>query len=105
MFNASDNQWYGFIVCLIFLFLGEHSKITLNTKNVFIEATATDLQKAIVVLDTVVTMFSQYCKLPFTVEPVEVIYEADGRKELYPVCVLHSNYINCLEVKLSRHNS
>lgn len=26
-------------------FTGEHSKITLNTKNVFIEATATDLQK------------------------------------------------------------
>ncbi|RCN41161.1 phenylalanine--tRNA ligase, beta subunit [Ancylostoma caninum] len=64
---------------------GEHSKITLNTKNVFIEATATDLQKAIVVLDTVVTMFSQYCEKPFTIEPVEVIYEQDGRKEVYPV--------------------
>ncbi|KHJ98420.1 phenylalanine--tRNA ligase, beta subunit [Oesophagostomum dentatum] len=64
---------------------GEHSKITLNTKNVFIEATATDLQKATVVLDTFVTMFSQYCKKPFSIEPVEVIYEHDGRKELYPV--------------------
>ncbi|KAK6734389.1 hypothetical protein RB195_017898 [Necator americanus] len=64
---------------------GEHSKITLNTKNVFIEATATDLQKAIVVLDTVVTMFSQYCQKPFTIEPVEVVYEQDARKEVYPI--------------------
>ena len=45
---------------------GEHSKITLGTKNIFIEATATDLQKAVVVLDTIVTIFSQYCKEPFT---------------------------------------
>ncbi|KAK6016762.1 phenylalanine--tRNA ligase, beta subunit, partial [Ostertagia ostertagi] len=81
---------------------GEHSKITLNTKNIFIEATATDLQKvffssvcfflpltflsqATVVLDTVVTMFSQYCKEPFTIEPVEVFYEESGRREEYPV--------------------
>ncbi|KAK6038554.1 phenylalanine--tRNA ligase, B5 domain protein, partial [Cooperia oncophora] len=64
---------------------GEHSKITLQTKNIFIEATATDLQKATVVLDTVVTMFSQYCKEPFTIEPVEVVYEETGRKEEYPV--------------------
>ena len=45
---------------------GEHSKITLNTRNIFIEVTATDLQKAIVVLDTVTTMFSQYAKKQFT---------------------------------------
>jgi phenylalanyl-tRNA synthetase beta chain len=43
----------------------EHSKITLDTKNVFIEATGTDLKKLEIVLDTVVTMFSQYCKTPF----------------------------------------
>jgi len=49
---------------------GEHSKITLNTKNVFIEVTATDLTKASIVLDTLVTMFSQYCEQAFTVEPV-----------------------------------
>ena len=45
---------------------GDHSKIKLSTKNVFIECTATDLTKANVVLNTVVTMFSQYCKEPFT---------------------------------------
>lgn len=63
--------------------LGDHSKITLNTRNVFIECTATDLHKAEVVLDTVVTMFSQYCEQSFEVEPVEVT-QLDGSKQLYP---------------------
>ncbi|KAI6227038.1 Phenylalanyl-tRNA synthetase beta subunit [Aphelenchoides besseyi] len=53
----------------------EHSKIKLTTKNIFIEATATDLRKAEIVLDTLVTMFGQYCKEKFTVEPVKVVYE------------------------------
>nr|CAG4640742.1 EOG090X03QT [Eulimnadia texana] len=52
---------------------GDHSKITLNTKNVFIECTATDLTRAKTVLDTLVCMFSQYCKDPFTVERAEVV--------------------------------
>ena len=50
---------------LIFLCTGDHSKITLNTKNIFIECTATDLTKAKIVLDILVTMFAQYCKKPF----------------------------------------
>lgn len=54
---------------------GDHSKITLGTKNVFIECTATDLTKANIVLDTVVTMFSEYCAAPFTAVPVKVQYE------------------------------
>ena len=45
-------------------------KRTLATKNIFFEVTATDLTKASIVLDTLVTMFSQYCDKPFTVEPV-----------------------------------
>jgi phenylalanyl-tRNA synthetase beta chain len=53
---------------------GSKSKITLNTKNVFIECTATDLTKANIVLDTVVCMFSEYCATPFSVEPVVVNY-------------------------------
>jgi phenylalanyl-tRNA synthetase beta chain len=36
-----------------------HSRITLETRDVFIECTATDLTKAHIVLDTVVTMFSE----------------------------------------------
>uniref|UniRef100_A0A665W7N6 Phenylalanine--tRNA ligase beta subunit n=1 Tax=Echeneis naucrates TaxID=173247 RepID=A0A665W7N6_ECHNA len=39
---------------------GDHSKITLKTKNVFIECTATDVTKAKIVLDMMVTMFSEY---------------------------------------------
>ena len=64
---------------------GDHSKITLDTKNVFIECTATDLHKAEIVLDTMVTMFSQYCEPKFQVEAVEVSY-ANGKKvnEIYP---------------------
>lgn len=53
---------------------GDHSKITLDTKNVFIECTATDLTKARVALDTIVCAFSQYCKAKYTVETVEVVY-------------------------------
>uniref|UniRef100_A0A8C4H4U8 Phenylalanine--tRNA ligase beta subunit n=1 Tax=Dicentrarchus labrax TaxID=13489 RepID=A0A8C4H4U8_DICLA len=47
---------------------GDHSKITLKTKNVFIECTATDVTKAKIVLDMMVTMFSEYCSQPFTKE-------------------------------------
>lgn len=58
---------------------GDHSKIKLTTTNVFIEITATDLTKVKVTLDTIVTMFSTYCKEQFTVEPVDVEYQ-DGTK-------------------------
>ena len=57
---------------------GSKSKITLGTKSVFIECTATDLTKANIVLDTVVTMFSEHCAQPFTVEPVTVNYQDDA---------------------------
>ncbi|XP_028161926.1 phenylalanine--tRNA ligase beta subunit [Ostrinia furnacalis] len=62
---------------------GDHSKITLNTKNVFIECTATDLTKAIVVLDTIVSMFSQYCGRSHEVQQCKV-FAPDGTYELYP---------------------
>ena len=62
---------------------GDHSKITLKTKNIFVEITATDLHKAKIALDTVVCMFSQYCSAPYTVESVQVI-SADGSHAIYP---------------------
>ncbi|UYV76898.1 FARSB [Cordylochernes scorpioides] len=62
---------------------GDHSKITLDTKNVLIEITATDLSKASIVLDTMVTMFSGYCQNTLTVEQVEVVMP-DGSSKLYP---------------------
>ena len=42
----------------------EHSKITLNTKNIFIDVTATDETKLQIVVNIVATMFSEYCKVP-----------------------------------------
>ncbi|KAK3105221.1 hypothetical protein FSP39_020098 [Pinctada imbricata] len=63
---------------------GDHSKISLKTRNVFIECTATDLNKAKIVLDTLVTMFSQYCDVPYQgIEPAEVI-QPDGTRVIYP---------------------
>lgn len=62
---------------------GAHSAITLKTKNVFIECTATDLTKAKIVLNTMVTMFSVYCERKFEVEPVKVTYSGD-KSYIYP---------------------
>jgi phenylalanyl-tRNA synthetase beta chain len=52
---------------------GDHSKITLNTRNVFMEITATDRTKLEIVNNIMVSMFSQYCAGPFTIEPIEII--------------------------------
>lgn len=54
----------------------------------FIEATATDHTKAVVVLDTIVALFSEYCDQKYTVEPVLVEYY-DDRRWQYPVSLLH----------------
>lgn len=62
---------------------GDHSKITLNTKNVFIECTGTDLHKCEIVLDTMVCMFSEYCETKFEIEAVEIT-NVDGSKHIYP---------------------
>ena len=61
----------------------EHSKITVNTKNILIDVTAHDLTKATIVLNMLVTAFSVYCKDKYTVEPVEVI-DLTGEKIVYP---------------------
>ncbi|CAL5218775.1 g494 [Coccomyxa viridis] len=62
---------------------GAHSAITLDTRDVFIECTGTDLTKAGIVLNTMVTMFSEYCSTPFEIEPVEVI-DSFGQSHVYP---------------------
>lgn len=55
---------------------GNHSKITLSTRNVFIEVTATDRSKAELVLNMVVTAFSSYAAERFAVEAVDIDFEA-----------------------------
>ncbi|KAM8804923.1 SYFB ligase, partial [Eudromia elegans] len=62
---------------------GDHTKIGLNTRNIFIECTGTDNTKAKTVLDILVTMFSEYCEEPFSVEAAEVIYP-NGKTHIYP---------------------
>jgi phenylalanyl-tRNA synthetase beta chain len=88
----------GVVLSLPPIINGDHSKITLQTKNVFIECTATDITKAKVVLNTMVTMFSQYCAEPFTVEQVEIVYP-DGKTSVTPDLSLNEfvvgvDYIN-----------
>ncbi|VVC94495.1 unnamed protein product [Leptidea sinapis] len=72
---------------------GDHSKITLNTKNVFIECTATDLTKATVVLDTIVCMFSEYCGDKYEAQQCKV-FAPDGTYELYPKLQYREEVIN-----------
>jgi len=43
----------------------EHSKLTENTKNIFIEITAISESKAKVCLNTLIWGFSEYCGTPF----------------------------------------
>ncbi|XP_032257156.1 phenylalanine--tRNA ligase beta subunit isoform X3 [Halichoerus grypus] len=62
---------------------GNHSKITVNTKNVFIECTGTDFTKAKIVLDVIVTMFSEYCENQFMVEAAEVVFP-NGKSYTFP---------------------
>jgi phenylalanyl-tRNA synthetase beta chain len=53
---------------------GFFSRMSHQTKNIFIECTACDLTKANIVLDIMVTMFARYCGAPESVEKVEVVY-------------------------------
>ena len=56
----------GVVLSLPPIINGNHSKIKLATRNVFIECTGTDLTKAKIVLNTVLTMFAHSCAEPFT---------------------------------------
>eukprot|EP00891_Asterochloris_glomerata_P001424 jgi/Astpho2/1424/e_gw1.00025.19.1_t len=62
---------------------GAHSAISLDTRDILIEATATDLTKAHVVVSTLCAMFGEYCSTPYEVEPVEVV-SPDGQVTVTP---------------------
>lgn len=95
----------GHVLSLPPIINSDHSKIKTTTKNIFIECTATDLTKAKVVLNTIVTMFSRYCAKSFTVEQVKVIYK--DREMITPDLSNRSmdasvDYINtCVGIKQS----
>ncbi|KAF2858276.1 phenylalanine--tRNA ligase subunit beta [Piedraia hortae CBS 480.64] len=61
-----------------------HSKITLNTRNVFIDITATDKTKLEIVNHILVSMFSQYCAEPFVIEPVKVVSDHNNETRITP---------------------
>lgn len=76
----------------------EATKISPQTKNCFIEITGTDENRCNISLAILVSQFSQYCKTPFTVEPVKIVYP-DGRTLLTPVLKSHDfevdfDYVN-----------
>lgn len=54
---------------------GSKTTMSKETRNVFIDVTATDLTKAKIVLNQLVTLFSEYCVEPFSIETVDVEYE------------------------------
>ncbi|KAF8517820.1 hypothetical protein JB92DRAFT_2904703 [Gautieria morchelliformis] len=84
----------------------EHSKITLNTRNVFIDTTATDETKLSIVINMVALMFAEHCAEPFTVEPVKIVHP-DGKTHITPYIsprdtIAHKSYINaCTGLSLS----
>jgi len=86
---------------------GDHSKISANTRNVFIDITATDKTKVEIVNDILVSMFSQYTDEPFTVEPIQIIsphnHESRQAPNLAPrSTVAEVSYINaCCGLDLS----
>ncbi|KNG74772.1 hypothetical protein PFMG_00954 [Plasmodium falciparum IGH-CR14] len=53
----------------------DHTKISLNTKNVFIECTAIDRNKAQIALNILCSMLSEYCVPKYSIQSFVVIYE------------------------------
>ena len=74
----------GIIMSLPPIINSQHTKMTLNTHNVLLDITGTDLTKCEIVLNTLIAMFSVYCKNPFTVEEIKVINEKTGESKTYP---------------------
>ncbi|KIJ70087.1 hypothetical protein HYDPIDRAFT_178449 [Hydnomerulius pinastri MD-312] len=84
----------------------EHSKISLNTRNVFIDVTATDDTKLQIVVNMVATMFSEYCEEAYTIEPCKMILP-DGSTRISPdiaprTITARASYINsCTSLSLT----
>jgi len=74
----------GVIMSLPPIINSQHTKMTLNTHNVLLDITGIDYTKCEIVLNTLIAMFSVYCKNPFTVEEVKVVNAETGEGKLYP---------------------
>lgn len=73
----------GVILSLPPIINGEHSKIHLDTRNIYIESTGMDLTKLKIALNMLIAMFSRYCTQPFSVEECRVL-RPDGKAVIYP---------------------
>ncbi|OBA17011.1 phenylalanyl-tRNA synthetase [Metschnikowia bicuspidata var. bicuspidata NRRL YB-4993] len=84
-----------------------HSKISLDTKNVFIEVTGTDRTKTDIVINQMVAMFSAYSETKFEIEPVEIESPHNAQDRVSPNITPRKfeadiEYINsCLGLKYS----
>lgn len=81
----------------------EKTKITLGTKNVFIEITGTDIMKTRICLAILASQFSTYCKGEWKhrIEQCKIVYEGHPEKtEISP-----SLDFNNFEVELNKINS
>ena len=74
----------GVIMSLPPIINSQHTKMTLNTHNVLLDITGTDKTKCEIVLNTLIAMFSCYCKNPFTVEEINVINYETNEGNIYP---------------------
>ena len=74
----------GVIMSLPPIINSQHTKMTLNTHNVLLDITGTDQTKCEIVLNTLIAMFSCYCKNPFTVEEINVINYETNEGKIYP---------------------
>eukprot|EP00457_Paulinella_chromatophora_P004005 gb/GEZN01004015.1/.p1 GENE.gb/GEZN01004015.1/~~gb/GEZN01004015.1/.p1 ORF type:complete len:625 (-),score=84.71 gb/GEZN01004015.1/:174-2021(-) len=90
----------GVVLSLPPIINGEHSKISLKTRNIFIECTGTDLTKLETTLNMLVASFSEYCAKPFTVEAVRVVDKETGQEKLYPQ--LNDTFFETTVDKLNR---
>ena len=92
----------GVVLSLPPIINGNHSKITLNTRNVFIECTATDRHKAQIVLDTLICMFSGYCEKPFSTEAVQVgVWRLTITRTYYKYLCRNSDFL-CIIFELEK---
>ncbi|WBY57618.1 phenylalanine--tRNA ligase beta subunit [Plasmodium yoelii yoelii] len=67
----------------------DHTKITLDTKNIFIECTGIDLNKLEISLNIICSMLSEYSQPKYTIHSILVLYNEHhelekGNRYLYP---------------------
>lgn len=60
----------------------EYSKIDLNTKDVFIDITAKDLNRAHIALNALISALMLHSATPLTVEAVKVVYDSTNGRPL-----------------------